>query len=78
MSVAKFAALALATFLTAQAISANAVTLTPLPPYLAENKGAPMVMLNISKDHQLFYKAYNEYSDLDGDGWTSPASIDTC
>lgn len=27
-----------------------------------------MVMLNLSRDHQLFYKAYNEYSDLDGDG----------
>lgn len=46
----------------------NAVNLTPLPPYLSETKGAPMVMLNMSKDHQLFYKAYNEYSDLDGDG----------
>jgi len=47
---------------------AGAVNLTPLPPYLAETKGAPMVMLNMSKDHQLFYKAYNEFSDLDGDG----------
>ena len=28
----------------------------------------PLVMLNISKDHQLSYKAYNDYSDLDGDG----------
>ena len=45
-----------------------AVNLTPLPPYLSETKGAPMVMLNMSKDHQLFYKAYNEYSDLNGDG----------
>lgn len=49
-------------------LMAGAVNLTPLPPYLAETKGAPMVMLNMSKDHQLFYKAYNEYSDLDGDG----------
>jgi type IV pilus assembly protein PilY1 len=46
----------------------NAVNFTPLPPYLSETKGAPMVMLNLSRDHQLFYKAYNEYSDLDGDG----------
>jgi type IV pilus assembly protein PilY1 len=44
------------------------LSLTPLPPYLAETKGSPMVMLNISRDHQLFYKAYNEYTDLDGDG----------
>ncbi|APW46939.1 pilus assembly protein [Rhodoferax antarcticus] len=48
--------------------AAHAVNLTALPPYLSENKGSPMVMLNLSRDHQLFYKAYNEYSDLDGDG----------
>jgi type IV pilus assembly protein PilY1 len=46
----------------------SAITLTPLPPFLSETKGTPMVMLNMSRDHQLFYKAYNEYSDLDGDG----------
>lgn len=28
----------------------------------------PMVMLDISKDQQLYKKAYNDYSDLDGDG----------
>ena len=50
------------------AIATHAVNLTPLPPYLSEVKGAPMVMINMSRDHQLFFKAYNEYSDLDGDG----------
>jgi len=50
------------------AASVLAVNLTPLPPYLTEIKGAPMVMLNLSRDHQLSYKAYNEFSDLDGDG----------
>jgi type IV pilus assembly protein PilY1 len=50
------------------AFGTHAVNFTPLPPYLAEIKGSPMVMLNLSKDHQLFFKAYNEYSDLDGDG----------
>lgn len=49
-------------------LPALAVNLTPVPPYLTETKGSPMVMLNMSKDHQLFFKAYNEYSDLDGDG----------
>ena len=49
-------------------MAAHAVNLTALPPYLSETKGSPMVMLNLSRDHQLFYKAYNEYSDLDGDG----------
>lgn len=50
------------------ALQAHAINLTPLPPYLSEIKGSPMIMLNMSRDHQLFYKAYNEYSDLDGDG----------
>jgi type IV pilus assembly protein PilY1 len=27
-----------------------------------------MIMLNMSKDHQLFYRAYDEFSDLDNDG----------
>ena len=49
-------------------IQALAINLTPLPPYITENKGAPMMMLNMSKDHQLFFKAYNEFSDLDDDG----------
>lgn len=31
---------------------------------------APLVMLTLSRDHQLHYKAYNDYSDLDGDGVT--------
>ena len=48
--------------------AAYAINYTPLPPYLTETKGSPMVMLNLSRDHQLFYKAYNEYSDLDDDG----------
>ena len=50
------------------AFSTQAVNFTPLPPYLTEIKGAPMVMLNLSRDHQLFFKAYNEYSDLNNDG----------
>ncbi|MDF4004490.1 hypothetical protein P3W33_13900 [Luteibacter sp. PPL552] len=29
---------------------------------------APLVMLNLSRDHQLFYKAYNDFTDLNGDG----------
>lgn len=28
----------------------------------------PFVMLNLSKDHQLSYKAYNDFTDLDADG----------
>jgi type IV pilus assembly protein PilY1 len=47
--------------------SANAINLSPIPPHLTQARGAPQTMLNMSRDHQLFYKAYNEYSDLDGD-----------
>lgn len=50
------------------ALQTQAVNFTPLPPFLSETKSAPMVMLNLSRDHQLFFKAYNEYSDLDDDG----------
>jgi type IV pilus assembly protein PilY1 len=38
-----------------------------VPPLLAES-AKPMVMLAISKDHQLFYKAFTDYDDLDNDG----------
>jgi type IV pilus assembly protein PilY1 len=53
---------------TLAAVTRADINLTPIPPYLAETKGTPLVMLNLSRDHQLFYKAYNEYTDLDGDG----------
>lgn len=45
------------------------INLANSPLYIGGNV-PPMVMLNISKDHQLFYKLYNDYSDLDGDGAT--------
>jgi len=31
----------------------------------------PQVMLNLSNDHQLYFKAYDDYSDLTGDGITN-------
>lgn len=41
---------------------------TPLiPPFLAEG-ASPMVMLVMGRDHKLYYEAYNDASDLDGDG----------
>lgn len=58
--------IALALPLALQAPSASAAIAqtplfltTPVPPY---------AILNLSKDHQLFFKAYNDFSDLDGDG----------
>lgn len=46
-----------ATYKAVPATSAAAGTSTP-----------PLTMLVMSNDHQLFYKAYSDWSDLDGDG----------
>ncbi len=37
-------------------------------PLTAASQPPPQVMITLSRDHQLHYKAYNDYSDLDGDG----------
>lgn len=42
-------------------------TVAQVPLFLV-NSAKPLVMLDMSKDHQLFYKAYDDYSDLTGDG----------
>nr|MCU0932400.1 PilC/PilY family type IV pilus protein [Serpentinimonas sp.] len=38
-----------------------------IPPNVSTVLAKPMVMLNMSRDHLLFTRAYNEYSDIDGD-----------
>lgn len=42
----------------------------PIPdtPLIATQVAKPMTMLVASKDHKLFYEAYNDASDVDGDG----------
>ncbi|MBX9705801.1 MAG: hypothetical protein K5Q00_06050, partial [Gammaproteobacteria bacterium] len=45
-----------------------AITIDDVLPQLLPAVGTPMTMINLSRDHQLSYKAYNEYSDLNGDG----------
>ncbi|MBX9705774.1 MAG: hypothetical protein K5Q00_05915, partial [Gammaproteobacteria bacterium] len=47
---------------------ASAITIDDVLPQLLPSVGTPMTMINLSRDHQLSYKAYNEYSDLNGDG----------
>lgn len=37
-------------------------------PLFLSNPVVPIMMLNMSKDHQLYYKIYDDYSDLDGGG----------
>lgn len=49
-------------------LAAQAVDLTNIPPNLASGQGVPMTMINLSRDVQLSYKAYNEYSVLDRPG----------
>ena len=46
---------------------AAALNLAQAPIYQAPPR-KPLVLLSMSKDHTLFYKAYDDYSDLDGDG----------
>lgn len=46
--------------------AANALTLSDSPLFLAAN-AEPLTMIVMSKDHQLFYKAYTDWGDLDGD-----------
>ena len=38
------------------------------PASIVESSATPQVMINASNDHQLFFKAYNDYSDLDYNG----------
>jgi len=51
----------------AVSFSTEATNIANAPLYIGANI-PPLVMLDISKDQQLFKKAYNDYSDLDGDG----------
>ncbi len=39
-----------------------------IPPNIKSTSPRPMIMLNMSKDHQLFYRAYTEFADINGDG----------
>ncbi|WP_049721178.1 pilus assembly protein [Gilvimarinus polysaccharolyticus] len=46
--------------------SVHAINLAQSPLFLARPV-APIVMLNMSNDHQLYFKAYDDYSDLDSE-----------
>lgn len=52
------------------AYAAVSATYTAVPPTSAAagTSTPPLTMLVMSNDHQLFYKAYSDWSDLDGDG----------
>lgn len=42
-------------------------TVGQVPLYLVQSV-APILMLDMSRDHQLYFKAYDDYSDITGDG----------
>ena len=46
------------------------------PTSIVQGSATPKVMINASNDHQLYFKAYNDYSDLDYDG-TADTTYDT-
>ena len=49
------------------AVASNAVTI-PNAPLSVQAPAKPMIMLAMGKDHRMFYEAYNDASDIDGDG----------
>lgn len=59
-------ALLLGTILTSLSSMTGAIDIAQKPVFL--NPPDPRVMLVMSRDHQLSMKAYNDYSDLTGDG----------
>jgi type IV pilus assembly protein PilY1 len=49
-------------------VSADAVVWPNVPAAASAVSAPPMTMLVATKDHKLFYEAYNDATDLDGDG----------
>jgi len=61
--------IALTLALLASVVSdARAQNIIPAVPLAVRQTAKPMVMLVASKEHRLFYEAYNDASDIDGDG----------
>ncbi len=59
--------------------SAHALVATDLAqvPLFLVQSAEPLVMLNMSNDHQLFYKAYDDWSDIDGNQLGGDPDIET-
>ncbi|MGQ9749984.1 hypothetical protein, partial [Desulfosoma sp.] len=47
---------------------AQAYTPSCDPPPFVSSGANPMVMMVMERDHKLYYEAYNDAQDLDGDG----------
>ncbi|MGB4911488.1 MAG: PilC/PilY family type IV pilus protein [Candidatus Dechloromonas phosphoritropha] len=50
-----------------QTTGAQAATLANAPLFVKASQ-PPLVLLTMARDHKLYYEAYNDYSDLNGDG----------
>jgi len=46
---------------------AHALNIAQEPLFLTQAQ-PPLVMINMARDHRLYYESYDDYSDLDGDG----------
>lgn len=60
--------LALTALLTGHVAMAQTTVALAQAPLLALKSAPGLVMLNMSRDHRLFYAAYNDTSDINGDG----------
>ena len=54
--------------LTLICVTAHAEIILPNAPLGVSMSAKPMTMITAGKDHKLFYEAYNDASDIDGDG----------
>ena len=64
-----FAAIAISIYTTNTLAAVSSSQYAHTPPAITNGSNTkPLVMLVMGNDHQLFYKAYNDWSDLDNDG----------
>src|SRR6056297_3016218 len=63
--------------LYAEVLTDTNAAFTSVPINLTGNDVTPLVMINASRDHQLSYKAYNDYSDLNNDGTPETTYVDS-
>ena len=48
----------------AQYATVDVKPIQAIPPNIKSTSPRPMIMLNMSKDHQLFYRAYTEFAEI--------------
>lgn len=66
-SIAREFLFAVAMFGVVGQVNGASLNLSQEPLFLTQSQ-PPLVMLDMARDHKLYYEAYNDYSDLDSDG----------